>query len=108
MQRTILTEELTFCQDLFVKLLTLRGHFAVINDNAQFYSLISRDHIMPALHDVGKLPIDSTSEQHRHRQAALLQERTIYSAEAIQAIGAKVSCLALSESIIPCFLLADM
>ena len=77
-------------KDLFVKLLTLRGHFAVINDNAQFYSQISRAHIRPAVDEVGRLPIDSISDDIRTRAADMLSERTMESARAIQDIGFKV------------------
>lgn len=77
-------------KDLFVKLLSLRGHFAVINDNANFYSQISREHIIPAIYEVGELPIHSTSDEVRRRAAILLLENTTNSAKAIQAIGAQV------------------
>lgn len=78
---------------LFVKLLSLRGHFAVINDNAQFYSQISIEHIMPALNEVGELPINSTSEEVHNGKAVLLSQRTrtIESAKVIQEIGKQVS-----------------
>lgn len=77
-------------KDVFVKLLSLRGHFAVINDNAQFYSQISQAHIIPAIDEVGALPIASTSKDVRTGAADLLTKRTIESAIAIQKIGADV------------------
>ena len=86
-------------KDLFVKLLSLRGHFAVINDNAQFYSQISTAHIIPAIHDVSALPMNSTSDEIRTRAANRLSECTIKSAQEIQDIGVKV--------IFHCFIEAD-
>lgn len=77
-------------KDLFVKLLSLSGHLAVINDNAQFYSQISRAHIRPSIDGVGRLPIDSTSDDIRKREANLLSEQTIKSSRAIRDIGVQV------------------
>ena len=77
-------------KDLFVKLLSLRGHFAVINDNARFYSQISRAHIRPAVDEVGTLPIDSTSDDIRDHAADLLSQHTTDSAKEIRDIGVEV------------------
>ena len=76
-------------KDLFAKLLSLRGHFAVITDNARFYSQISRDHIIPAINEANDLPIHSTPDELRNR-AYLLSEHTMESAKIIQKIGVDV------------------
>lgn len=46
---------------------------------------------MPALDEVGELPIDSTSDKIRSRQADLLTQRTIESSEAIRDVGKQAS-----------------
>ncbi|KAL8725500.1 MAG: hypothetical protein Q9166_007320 [cf. Caloplaca sp. 2 TL-2023] len=56
---------------------------------AQFYSEISRKYLLPAVHQVSALPIDSTSQEDRDHAANLLYERTKESAKAIQDIGAQ-------------------
>lgn len=73
-------------QEIFASLLTLRGYFAVVYQNAAFYDKISSAHLLPAIRDVLRLDI-TAADPEQEKQA--FQQRTEKATQAIREEGLK-------------------
>lgn len=69
-------------QAIMIELFTLRGHFGLINDNAEFYCEMSQEHIMPTFR---RISTTSLSLDAGPRQKAIMQlsKSAIEAADAI-------------------------
>jgi hypothetical protein len=57
-------------QAIMIELFTLRGHFGLINDNAEFYCEMSQGHIMPTFRRISETPLSLDAGA---RQKAIMQ-----------------------------------
>ena len=73
-------------QSIYSSILTLRGHFAVVCANAEFYRKVSHDYLLPAMKEVCGMPIDESKEIQRDA-GEKLQKSTQEACEKIKEIG---------------------
>lgn len=75
-------------QEIFASLLTLRGHFAVVWENAAFYDRVSSQYLLPTVRAVSSLSITASKED-QIEELKKLKESTDDAAKAIREEGGK-------------------